>query len=136
MAAPWRAPRAAAPAAGCSGVECARSKLEALERGIGAVARTSRADLAAGFALAVPVVALFNVVASARPASRDSRPLRDPSKTRRYSSEKSVKERFVLRSALAHEHNHDVRVSLLARDAAATSVRRRRARDDATRRDG
>ena len=50
-------------------------------------------------ALVIPVVFLFNVVA--------------------YSSEKSVKERFVLRSALAHEHNHDVRLSLLSEDVSS-----------------
>jgi len=55
---------------------------------------TSWCDVTAGLALSVPVIVLFNVVA--------------------YSSEKSVKERFVLRSALSHEHNHDVRLALLS----------------------
>lgn len=58
---------------------------------------TSWCDITAGLALTVPVIVLFNVVA--------------------YSSEKSVKERFVLRSALSHEHNHDVRLALLSADA-------------------
>ena len=57
-------------------------------------ASTSWLDITTGLALAVPVIVLFNVVA--------------------YSSEKSVKERFVLRSALSHEHNHDVRLALLS----------------------
>uniref|UniRef100_A0A7S3NQW0 Uncharacterized protein n=1 Tax=Aureoumbra lagunensis TaxID=44058 RepID=A0A7S3NQW0_9STRA len=59
-----------------------------------ALGATTWLDITAGLALAVPVIVLFNVVA--------------------YSSEKSVKERFVLRSALSHEHNHDVRLALLS----------------------
>lgn len=96
--APWRRTRRLDP--GCVGVSCAREALASLASSASAAGRrTSWADASAGFALAVPVVVLFNVVA--------------------YSSEKSVKERFVLRSALAHEHNHDVRVSLLSPDPKA-----------------
>ena len=80
----------------CSGVDCVQRTLAALEES-SVVRRTSWQDASAGLALVVPVVVLFNVVA--------------------YSSEKSVKERFVLRSALAHEHRHDVRLSLLGDDA-------------------
>ncbi len=80
----------------CTGVDCVQRTLAALEES-SVVRRTSWQDASAGLALVVPVVVLFNVVA--------------------YSSEKSVKERFVLRSALAHEHRHDVRLSLLGDDA-------------------
>ena len=80
----------------CTGVDCVQRTLQALEE-TSVVRRTSWQDASAGLALVVPVVVLFNVVA--------------------YSSEKSVKERFVLRSALAHEHRHDVRLSLLGDDA-------------------
>ena len=80
----------------CSGVDCVQRTLAALEES-SVIRRTSWQDASAGLALVVPVVVLFNVVA--------------------YSSEKSVKERFVLRSALAHEHRHDVRLSLLGDDA-------------------
>ena len=106
LAMPWReSRRRAARAAACAGVHCAREALRALERGgdAGSAARTSWADLTAGMALVIPVVFLFNVVA--------------------YSSEKSVKERFVLRSALAHEHNHDVRLSLLSEDVSSMVAR-------------
>ena len=106
LAMPWReSRRRAARAAACAGVHCAREALRALERGgdAGSSARTSWADLTAGMALVIPVVFLFNVVA--------------------YSSEKSVKERFVLRSALAHEHNHDVRLSLLSEDVSSMVAR-------------
>ncbi|KAJ8610537.1 hypothetical protein CTAYLR_009746 [Chrysophaeum taylorii] len=74
------------------GVACARRVLAALEEQRRVA--TSWCDITAGLALTVPVIVLFNVVA--------------------YSSEKSVKERFVLRSALSHEHNHDVRLALLS----------------------
>ena len=98
----WRLVRRWAPFATpvrtttCSGVDCVQRTLAALEES-SVIRRTSWQDASAGLALVVPVVVLFNVVA--------------------YSSEKSVKERFVLRSALAHEHRHDVRLSLLGDDA-------------------
>lgn len=62
---------------------------------------TTWCDITAGLALTVPVILLFSLVA--------------------YSSEKSVKERFVLRSALSHEHNHDVRLALLSSSPASGS---------------
>ena len=98
----WRLLRRWAPfstpvrASSCTGVDCVQRTLAALEE-TSVIRRTSWQDASAGLALVVPVVVLFNVVA--------------------YSSEKSVKERFVLRSALAHEHRHDVRLSLLGDDA-------------------
>ena len=98
----WRLVRRWAPfttpvrTSSCTGVDCVQRTLAALEES-SVVRRTSWQDASAGLALVVPVVVLFNVVA--------------------YSSEKSVKERFVLRSALAHEHRHDVRLSLLGDDA-------------------
>ena len=103
LALPWRGREVSkGPKVDCSGVDCARRTLLALEassRLAPDVRRTSAADLTAGLALVLPVVFLFNVVA--------------------YSSEKSVKERFVLRSALAHEHQHDVRLSLLTDDVSS-----------------
>ncbi|KAH8095542.1 hypothetical protein JL720_2849 [Aureococcus anophagefferens] len=104
LAMPWReSRRRAARAAACAGVHCAREALRALERGGDAGSSAGVGDLTAGMALVIPVVFLFNVVA--------------------YSSEKSVKERFVLRSALAHEHNHDVRLSLLSEDVSSMVAR-------------
>lgn len=102
----------------CTGVDCVQRTLQGLEasRTVDLIRRTSWQDASAGLALVVPVVVLFNVVA--------------------YSSEKSVKERFVLRSALAHEHRHDVRLSLLGDDASVmlqrlqAAVKAPRWRDD------
>ena len=80
----------------CTGNDCVQRTLQALESSV--VRRTSGRTRRRAWRWSMPVVVLFNVVA--------------------YSSEKSVKERFVLRSALAHEHRHDdARPSLLGDDA-------------------